>query len=55
MTYAVTDFKSIKRIVDRREQKAEFEEKNPKPPAWYSNAIVWTPEYGYAPPPSDAA
>jgi hypothetical protein len=30
MTSIVTDFKSIKRILDRQEQKAEFEAKNPK-------------------------
>ena len=29
MTSIVTDFKSIKRILDRQEQKAEFEAKNP--------------------------
>jgi hypothetical protein len=29
MTEAVYQFKSIKRILDRQEQKAEFEEKNP--------------------------
>lgn len=30
----VTDFKSIRRKLERQEQKAEFEEKNP-PPAMY--------------------
>jgi hypothetical protein len=32
MTMGVFDFKSIKRILDRQEQKAEFEEKNPPIP-----------------------
>jgi hypothetical protein len=32
MTEAVYQFKSIKRILDRQEQKAEFEEKNPPVP-----------------------
>jgi hypothetical protein len=32
MTEAVFQFKSIKRILDRQEQKAEFEEKNPPIP-----------------------
>jgi hypothetical protein len=32
MTSIVSDFKSIKRILDRQEQKAEFEEKNPPIP-----------------------
>jgi hypothetical protein len=32
MTEAVYQFKSIKRILDRQEQKAEFEEKNPPIP-----------------------
>lgn len=43
----VTDFKSIRQKLERQDQKTEFEAKNPPPPAWYSNAIVWTPEYGY--------
>jgi hypothetical protein len=30
MTSIVTDFKSIARKLNRQEQKAEFEEKNPK-------------------------
>lgn len=30
MTSIVTDFKSIKRIIDRQVQKADFEAKNPK-------------------------
>jgi hypothetical protein len=41
---AVFDFKSIRRSVERLEQKADFEEKNPKPTP---NPIVWTPEWGY--------
>jgi hypothetical protein len=32
MKSPVFDFKSIKRILDRQEQKAEFEEKNPPIP-----------------------
>jgi hypothetical protein len=32
MTSIVSDFKSIRRILDRQEQKAEFEEKNPPIP-----------------------
>jgi hypothetical protein len=32
MTEAVYQFKSIKRILDRQEQKADFEEKNPPIP-----------------------
>lgn len=38
----VTDFPSIRRKLERQEQKVEFEEKNPKPAP-----VVWTPEYGY--------
>lgn len=30
MTSIVTDFKSINKIINRQEQKAEFEAKNPK-------------------------
>jgi hypothetical protein len=30
MTSIVTDFRSIKRILERQDQKAEFEAKNPK-------------------------
>jgi hypothetical protein len=37
MTEAVYQFKSIKRILDRQEQKAEFEEKNP--PAGFIRTI----------------
>jgi hypothetical protein len=37
MTEAVFQFKSIKRILDRQEQKAEFEEKNP--PAGFIRTI----------------
>jgi hypothetical protein len=42
----VTDFKSIRRSLERQEQKADFEEKNPKP--LDAAPIVWMPEYGYA-------
>jgi hypothetical protein len=35
MTSAVTDFKAIARKLNRMEQKAEFEEKNPPTPAMY--------------------
>jgi hypothetical protein len=35
MKSPVFDFKSIKRILDRQEQKAEFEEKNPPGPSMY--------------------
>lgn len=38
----VTDFRSIRRKLERQEQKVEFEEKNPKP-------MVWNPEWGYGP------
>lgn len=38
----ITDFKSIRQKLERQEQKAEFEEKNP--PAM---TVVWTPEWGY--------
>ena len=31
MTHAVFDFRSIRRKLERQEQKAEFEEKNPEP------------------------
>lgn len=44
----VTDFKSIKRIVDRQEQKAEFEAKNPVQPSMYG----WP--YGVAVPFTDS-
>jgi hypothetical protein len=47
MTMGVFDFKSIRLKLDRQEQKAEFEEKNPKPD---QNKVVWTPEWGYGTP-----
>jgi len=48
MTMGVFDFKAIRRKLDCQEQKAEFDEKNPKPePAM---KIVWTPEWGYGTP-----
>jgi hypothetical protein len=34
MTAAVHDFKAIARKLNRQEQKAEFEAKNPEPAAW---------------------
>jgi hypothetical protein len=42
MTSIVTDFKSINRVLNRQEQKAEFEEKNPEPAmyGWVCGAIV---------------
>jgi hypothetical protein len=40
----VSDFKSIRRKLECQEQKADFEEKNPKPEL---NKVVWTPEWGY--------
>lgn len=54
---AVTDFKSIKRIVDRQEQKAEFDAKNPPPPAWYSMSVCWPADADvpYVAPDSDPA
>jgi hypothetical protein len=42
----VFDFKSIRQKLERQEQKADFEEKNPKPPM----TVVWTPEWGYGVP-----
>jgi hypothetical protein len=48
----IHDFKSIHSKLERQEQKAEFEVKNPPPPAWYSKPVVWTPEYGYGKPPA---
>jgi hypothetical protein len=42
----VFDFKSIRQKLERQEQKAEFEEKNPKP----AMTVVWTPEWGYGVP-----
>jgi len=44
MTLAVFDFTSIARKLNRQEQKADFEEKNPKPEP---NKVVWHPLYGY--------
>lgn len=44
MTSPVFDFKAIKRKLDCQEQKAEFEEKNPKVDP---NKVVWSPEWGY--------
>jgi hypothetical protein len=41
----VTDFKSIGRKLARMEQKADFEEKNPKPVE--AAPVVWSPEWGY--------
>lgn len=40
----VTDFRSINRKLERQEQKADFEEKNPKPDP---SKVVWSPEWGY--------
>lgn len=47
MTAGVFDFKAIRRKLDRQEQKAEFEAKNPKPDP---NAPVWPTEWGYGVP-----
>lgn len=47
MTAAVFDFKSIRRKVDRQEQKAEFEAKNPVQPE--PSMYGWP--YGVAVPP----
>jgi hypothetical protein len=44
---AVNDFKSIRRKLERQDQKAEHEAQNPPPPAWYSKPVVWTPDGGY--------
>jgi len=52
MTLAVFDFPSIARKLNRQEQKADFEEKNPKPEP---NKVVWHPQYGYGPVPLYAA
>jgi hypothetical protein len=51
----IDDFKSLRRKVDRMDQKAEHEAQNPPPPAWYSKPVVWTPERGIAAPKTDAA
>ena len=45
MTMGVFDFKSIRRSLERQEQKADFEEKNPKP--LDAAPVVWSPEWGY--------
>jgi hypothetical protein len=42
---AVFDFKSIRSKLERQEQKADFEAKNP--PAM---KVVWSPEWGYGVP-----
>jgi hypothetical protein len=42
----IDDFKSLRRKVERMDQKAEHEAQNP-PPAWYDKPIRWTPEHGY--------
>lgn len=42
----VTDFKSIRRKLERQEQKAEFEEKNPEPAMYgwpYGVAVPYAP------------
>jgi hypothetical protein len=52
VTDIITDFKSIRRKLDRQDQKADHEAKNPAPPAWFNKPIVWTPERGYAAPES---
>lgn len=47
---AVHDFKAIARKLNRLEQKAKFEAKNPKPEPssiFASGTVVWTPEHGY--------
>ncbi|MHC2867968.1 hypothetical protein ACVIYH_009101 [Bradyrhizobium diazoefficiens] len=44
----VSDFKSIRRKLERMEQKADHEAKNPPPPAWYGMPVMWSPEQGYA-------
>jgi hypothetical protein len=51
MKSPVFDFKSIKRILDRQEQKAEFEEKNPPVPD--TSMYGWP--YGVAAPYVDVA
>lgn len=45
----IHEFKAIRRKLERQDQKAEFEDRNPPPPAWYSKPTVWTPDSGYAP------
>jgi hypothetical protein len=44
MTSPVFDFKSIRRSLERQEQKADFEEKNSQTDL---SKVVWTPEWGY--------
>jgi hypothetical protein len=44
MTMGVFDFKAIANKLNCNEQKADFEEKNPKPDP---NKVVWSPEWGY--------
>jgi hypothetical protein len=44
----VNDFKSIRAKLERQEQKAKFEAKNPPAPMWFNMPIVWTPEGGYS-------
>ncbi|WP_441235645.1 hypothetical protein [Bradyrhizobium sp. 930_D9_N1_4] len=46
----VTDFKSIARKLNCQEQKAEFEEKNPPAPDWYSQLAAGSWPYGVAAP-----
>jgi hypothetical protein len=48
MTSIVTDFKSIRRKLERQEQKAEYEAKNPKEEASNSYGMGWP--YGVAVP-----
>ena len=43
----ISDFKSIRRKLERMEQKAEYDEKNPTP-AWYDMPVMWSPEQGCA-------
>lgn len=57
MTSIIWDVKSIHLKLERQEQKADFEEKNPKVDP---NKVVWSPEWGYgvmpfASPATDAA
>lgn len=40
MTSIIHDFPSIARKLNRTEQKAEWDEKNPPVPSWYSNMPV---------------
>jgi len=47
MTLAVFDFTSIARKLNCQEQKADFEEKNPKAEP---NKVVWHPVWGYGAP-----